>query len=300
VSVKLLAILKVLLQIHTSVNSHCEFTPRFPRFVALVIVFWWSAVMHEVAVGVPFRIMKGWAFMAMFFQVGRGAGGACRDDVVVSLHLRHHCTLPWGTRPRGYPDPPHHRPGLSPHPAPQIPLITLTAYLRAKLKNDALGELSISIITSVHIHPNQLSSAHATALKTTPNRRPPARPQPTPARPPPTAAAPPGNAIFWTSFCILGQPLCILLYAHGAVLAATIAICCHQPSAPTSRQLFVLIHLCLSSGDQASESNRLNPTTHQPTRKTNCCRVCQEGGGGGSGGQHPDGPRDHCERMRGT
>lgn len=35
------------------------------------------------------------------------------------------------------------------------------------------------------------------------------------------APIPPGNAIFWTSFCILGQPLCILLYAHGEGGAAT-------------------------------------------------------------------------------
>ncbi|KIZ06773.1 diacylglycerol acyltransferase [Monoraphidium neglectum] len=83
---------------------------RVNKWWAVVCVFFWSAVMHEVAVGVPFRILRGWAFWAMFGQ---------------------------------------------------IPLITLTAYLRARLKNDALG-----------------------------------------------------NAIFWVSFCILGQPICVLLYAH--------------------------------------------------------------------------------------
>jgi len=35
------------------------------------------------------------------------------------------------------------------------------------------------------------------------------------ALPSPTQCA--GNAIFWTSFCILGQPLCMLLYAHEHV-----------------------------------------------------------------------------------
>ena len=24
-----------------------------------------------------------------------------------------------------------------------------------------------------------------------------------------------GNLIFWSSFCIVGQPMCILLYYHG-------------------------------------------------------------------------------------
>ncbi|GBF87398.1 diacylglycerol O-acyltransferase-like protein [Raphidocelis subcapitata] len=80
------------------------------KWWGLVFVFLWSALLHEVAVGVPFRILKGWGFWAM---------------------------------------------------AGQIPLISLTAWMRAYLKNDYLG-----------------------------------------------------NAIFWTSFCILGQPLCILLYAH--------------------------------------------------------------------------------------
>ncbi|KAI8471776.1 MAG: MBOAT, membrane-bound O-acyltransferase family-domain-containing protein [Monoraphidium minutum] len=83
---------------------------RVNKWWALVFVFFWSAVMHEVAVGVPFRILNGWAFWAMFGQ---------------------------------------------------IPLISITAALRARIKNDALG-----------------------------------------------------NSIFWVSFCILGQPLCILLYAH--------------------------------------------------------------------------------------
>jgi diacylglycerol O-acyltransferase-1 len=27
-----------------------------------------------------------------------------------------------------------------------------------------------------------------------------------------------GNIIFWTSFCVLGQPLCVLLYYHDYIL----------------------------------------------------------------------------------
>lgn len=39
------------------------------KFWSLLIVFFISAVMHEVAVGVPLRMLKGWAFMGMFLQV---------------------------------------------------------------------------------------------------------------------------------------------------------------------------------------------------------------------------------------
>jgi diacylglycerol O-acyltransferase-1 len=28
-----------------------------------------------------------------------------------------------------------------------------------------------------------------------------------------------GNMIFWTSFCLLGQPMCLILYYHDYVLA---------------------------------------------------------------------------------
>ncbi len=43
-----------------------------------MFVFLWSALLHEVAVGVPFRILKGWAFLAMAGQVRarRRWGGA--------------------------------------------------------------------------------------------------------------------------------------------------------------------------------------------------------------------------------
>ena len=37
-------------------------------------MFAYSALLHEVAVGVPFRLLKGWAFLAMFGQVGKGGG----------------------------------------------------------------------------------------------------------------------------------------------------------------------------------------------------------------------------------
>ena len=70
------------------------------------------------------------------------------------------------------PPPPHthHQRPITTHK--QIPLISLTAYLRAKVQNDMLG-----------------------------------------------------NAIFWTSFCVLGQPLCILLYAHGGWCVCSACAC---------------------------------------------------------------------------
>ena len=64
----------------------------------------------------------------------------------------------------------HHQRPITTHK--QIPLISLTAYLRAKVQNDMLG-----------------------------------------------------NAIFWTSFCVLGQPLCILLYAHGGWCVCSACAC---------------------------------------------------------------------------
>ncbi|KAF8061352.1 DGAT1-2 [Scenedesmus sp. PABB004] len=75
---------------------------------ALLVVFLVSAVMHELAVAVPMRMLRGYAFAGM---------------------------------------------------ALQVPLIFLTEALRARLKNDSLG-----------------------------------------------------NAIFWASFCVVGQPTCLVLY----------------------------------------------------------------------------------------
>jgi hypothetical protein len=39
------------------------------RWWALVVVFAWSAALHEALIGVPFRLAKGWAFWAMFAQI---------------------------------------------------------------------------------------------------------------------------------------------------------------------------------------------------------------------------------------
>ena len=44
------------------------------RLAAALVVFFCSAVLHELAVGIPLRMLKGWAFWAMFGQVGRRGG----------------------------------------------------------------------------------------------------------------------------------------------------------------------------------------------------------------------------------
>jgi hypothetical protein len=41
-----------------------------PRLASLLFVFFISAVMHERAVGVPLRMLRGWAFWGMMLQVG--------------------------------------------------------------------------------------------------------------------------------------------------------------------------------------------------------------------------------------
>lgn len=42
-----------------------------PRLASLLFVFFISAVMHELAVGVPLRMLRGWAFWGMMLQVRR-------------------------------------------------------------------------------------------------------------------------------------------------------------------------------------------------------------------------------------
>eukprot|EP00882_Tetradesmus_deserticola_P021324 GHRQ01023089.1.p2 GENE.GHRQ01023089.1~~GHRQ01023089.1.p2 ORF type:complete len:143 (+),score=73.69 GHRQ01023089.1:689-1117(+) len=88
---------------------------RVGKFPAMLLVFFLSAVMHELAVAVPLRMLRGWAFWGMIMQV---------------------------------------------------PLVSLTDMLRKRLKSDTLG-----------------------------------------------------NMIFWASFCVLGQPMCLILYYHDYVLA---------------------------------------------------------------------------------
>lgn len=86
-----------------------------PRLASLLFVFFISAVMHELAVGVPLRMLRGWAFWGMMMQV---------------------------------------------------PLITATELLRKRLKADTFG-----------------------------------------------------NMVFWASFCVLGQPMCLVLYYHDFLLS---------------------------------------------------------------------------------
>jgi diacylglycerol O-acyltransferase-1 len=41
----------------------------FSRYGAMVLTFFVSAVMHELAIGVPLRMVRGWAFAGIMFQV---------------------------------------------------------------------------------------------------------------------------------------------------------------------------------------------------------------------------------------
>lgn len=55
-----------------------------PRLASLLFVFFISAVMHELAVGVPLRMLRGWAFWGMMLQVRCGSffgGGGRREGV---------------------------------------------------------------------------------------------------------------------------------------------------------------------------------------------------------------------------
>lgn len=49
------------------------------RMPSLLFVFFISAVMHELAVGVPLRMLRGWAFWGMMMQVG-GLWGTLWDE----------------------------------------------------------------------------------------------------------------------------------------------------------------------------------------------------------------------------
>eukprot|EP00879_Flechtneria_rotunda_P001155 GHRR01001301.1.p1 GENE.GHRR01001301.1~~GHRR01001301.1.p1 ORF type:complete len:734 (+),score=273.16 GHRR01001301.1:306-2204(+) len=84
------------------------------KYRAMLVVFFVSAALHELAVGVPLRMLRGWAFWGMMAQV---------------------------------------------------PLIGLTEKLRKRIKSDSLG-----------------------------------------------------NMMFWASFCVFGQPMCLILYYHDWLL----------------------------------------------------------------------------------
>ena len=84
------------------------------KVVAGFACFFLSAVMHELAIGLPLRTVRGWAFGGMLFQ---------------------------------------------------LPLVYLTDALKDRLKNEQVG-----------------------------------------------------NIIFWLSFCVVGQPMCVLLYYHDWIL----------------------------------------------------------------------------------
>jgi hypothetical protein len=52
---------------------------RVGKFPAMLLVFFLSAVMHELAVAVPLRMLRGWAFWGMFLQV------RCHECVICLL-----------------------------------------------------------------------------------------------------------------------------------------------------------------------------------------------------------------------
>lgn len=56
------------------------------RWWALVLVFFVSAVGHEVVVGVPLHMLRGWAFWGIMMQV--------RPGFVAGLGSELHCAMP--------------------------------------------------------------------------------------------------------------------------------------------------------------------------------------------------------------
>lgn len=131
---------------------------------------------------------------------------------------------------------------MPPRARAQIPLISLTAYLRARLKNDALGvsprhgpgmgqhrarlaaplppasrQRAARPCASIRALHRAATHRHAAAAPSLTPQHLTARARAATRLTAPRAdlAPPHQNAIFWIAFCILGQPLCILLYAHG-------------------------------------------------------------------------------------
>jgi diacylglycerol O-acyltransferase-1 len=48
----------------------------------MLLVFFLSAVMHELAVAVPLRMLRGWAFWGMFLQVSLQPLEVCYNNVI--------------------------------------------------------------------------------------------------------------------------------------------------------------------------------------------------------------------------
>lgn len=58
---------------HPSTSTLCTHLPTHPTHPhpqALVLVFFVSAVLHELALGVPLHMYRLWAFWGIMFQVG--------------------------------------------------------------------------------------------------------------------------------------------------------------------------------------------------------------------------------------
>jgi hypothetical protein len=139
----------------------------------MVLVFFVSAVAHEVAVGIPLHMLRGWAFWGIMFQVrvcvgGGGSDGAGKLDATQS-------------------------PGLSSclrqlSHAPMLPRVATTTPLPSTNNTKTLN---------THIHKHQVPLIYITeALK----KR--------------LKSDTWGNYCFWLTFCMIGQPVSLLMYVH--------------------------------------------------------------------------------------
>jgi hypothetical protein len=149
-----------------------------------LMVFFVSAVFHEVLVGVPLHMLRLWSFWGLMAQV-RGVGKLWVGSRVVGwvwasgwwLRTKLLVAFSWACSGRACTacwealqkfllvfQPPH--PSTPPRPTPpttlpQVPLMIATEWLKARFRSDRVG-----------------------------------------------------NIIFWVSFCFVGQPLAMILYYH--------------------------------------------------------------------------------------
>lgn len=145
----------------------------------MILVFLVSAIGHEVVVGVPLHMLRGWAFWGIMLQVRAGLGGSGgRNTHSTAQHATVHnvrsgapqrtaCKAQWCVRA----DTAAARHTRLTHShlylllmLLQVPLISLTEKLRQRLKSDTWG-----------------------------------------------------NYAFWLTFCIIGQPVCLLMYVHDYI-----------------------------------------------------------------------------------
>lgn len=149
----------------------------------MILVFLVSAIGHEVVVGVPLHMLRGWAFWGIMLQVRGGClGGRGRGGRNSTLHsTAQHANSPQRTQrhatcctarkaqwcARADTAAACHARATHSHLhllLLQVPLISLTEKLRQRLKSDTWG-----------------------------------------------------NYAFWLTFCIIGQPVCLLMYVHDYI-----------------------------------------------------------------------------------